>query len=220
MTRRIVLGLAIGVALLLVIDALAIRLGLAAGALPTMSGTTPWIVSRAAGVTAFAALAVDVIAGLALSSGALDRVIPRARSLELHRSLSVVALSLTAVHALALLVDRFVRFDVLSVLVPFASPYRSLAVGLGVLAAYAALLVHASFGWRKRLGPKTWRKLHYLSFVAFAGALVHGLAAGSDRDAAGVRLLYAATAAIVIALGAARVRRAGTRPQRTRLPAP
>lgn len=215
MTRRIALGVALGVGLLIVLDAVAVRLGVAAGALPTIAGPSPWLVSRAAGLTAFVALALDVIVGLAMSTGALDRHLPRARTLELHRWLSTVALGLTAAHALALLADRAVRFDALDVLVPFASSYRAWAVGLGVLAAYAALVVHASFGWRKRLGARTWRRLHHLSFVAFAGALVHGLAAGSDRGAAGVQLLYLASATVVAGLVVVRLtsarRRGGRR---------
>jgi DMSO/TMAO reductase YedYZ heme-binding membrane subunit len=216
--RRLALGVAIGLGLLLVVDALAVRLGIAPGVLPTVAGTTPWILSRAAGVTAYLALALDVIAGLALSTGAFDRVVPRARSLELHRSLSVVALALTGLHTGALLVDRFIRFDVLAVLVPFASSYRAPAVALGVAAAYAALVVHLSFGWRKRLGPKTWRRLHYTSFAAFAAALLHGLLAGSDTGATGMRLLYAATAIAIVALVAIRLTasrvRAARRPAR------
>lgn len=206
-TTAVALGLAVGLALLLVLDALAVRLGLADGALPRLSGTSAWLLSRAAGVTAYLALALDVIFGLLVSTRAADRWIPRGRTVELHRWLSTVALSLTGVHAVALLADRFIRFDVLDLLVPFVSSYRSLAVGLGVLAAYAALLVHASFGWRKRLGPRTWRRLHALSFAAFAGALVHGLLAGSDRGAPAVQLLYAVTGGTVVALVALRLRR-------------
>lgn len=214
--RPLALGLAIGGAVLLVLDAIATRAGLAHGVLPTLAGTAPWTLSRAAGVTAFAALALDVIAGLAMSTGVGDRALPRARSLELHRTLSAVALALTGLHALALLVDRFIRFDVVAVLVPLASPYRAPAVALGVIAAYAALVVHLSFDWRKRLGTRTWRRLHHLAFVAFAGALLHAIAAGTDRGARPLQLLYATTALVVLALVGVRLRgrRSRARPAR------
>jgi sulfoxide reductase heme-binding subunit YedZ len=116
-----------------------------------------------------------------------------------------VALGLTAAHALALLLDRAFRFDALAVLLPSAAPYRPLAVGLGVLAAYAALVVHLSFGWRKRLGARAWRRLHQLSFVAYAAALVHGLTAGGGRGATGTRVVGAASALVIAALVARRV---------------
>lgn len=197
MRKRVALGIAIGGALLLVLDAAAVRLGLAAGAIPKLPGTSLWITSRAAGVTAFLALTLDVVFGLFVSTRAADRLIPRARSVELHRWLSTVALSLTAVHAAALFGDAFVRFDVLDLLVPFASSYRPFAIAYGVLAAYAALLVHASFSFRRRLGAKTWRKLHYLSFFVFVATLLHGWLAGSDSGSCGMQALYVSSATVV-----------------------
>ena len=163
-------GVALGALALVVLDALAVRAGVGAGALPTLASAAAWVTSRAAGVTAFLALSLSVAAGLLLSTGVADRWLPRARSLELHRWLSAIALGTTALHAVALLVDRHVRFDALDVLVPLLAPYRPIAVALGVAAAYLALVVHLSFGWRKRLGARRWRSLHYASFAAYAAA--------------------------------------------------
>lgn len=198
MRRQIALGLVLGLLVLLVLDALVARMGLGASVLPQLAGSALWISSRAAGVTAFVALTLDVAFGLLVSTGAADRVLPRARIVDAHRWLSAATLSLTALHAGALLGDRFIRFDLLDVLIPFVSRYRPFAVGLGLLAAYAALLLHQSFTWRKRLGAKLWRSLHAISFVAYAAALLHGLYAGTDaRALAGV---YLASGALVGAL--------------------
>ncbi|MCC6214645.1 MAG: ferric reductase-like transmembrane domain-containing protein [Polyangiaceae bacterium] len=211
MRDRIVRGALAGSAVLLALDALALRAGLASGLLPKLAGSAAWVTSRAAGVTAFLALTIDVIFGLLLSTGATDRVIPRATSLELHRWTSAAALVLTGVHALALLGDRWVRFDVIDLVVPLASSYRPIAVGLGVVAAHGLLVVHLSFGWRKRLGPKAWRRLHYASFGVFLAALAHGLLAGSDTAAPGLRLMYLVALAgvgglVVLRAGAGRAR--------------
>jgi DMSO/TMAO reductase YedYZ heme-binding membrane subunit len=205
MRKRIVLGVAIGGALLLVLDAVAVRSGAAPGAIPKLAGSSLWITSRAAGITAYLALTLDVVFGLLVSTGAADRIIPRARSVETHRWLATAALSLTGLHALALLGDRFIHFDVLDLLVPLLSSYRSYAVALGVLAAYGALLVHASFSWRKRIGAKTWRKLHYVSFFVFVAALLHGMLAGSDSARPGLLAMYVSTATVVAVLVALRV---------------
>lgn len=201
MAKRLVLGLAIGGALLLLLDAVAARSGVVSGAIPKLAGTALWVTSRAAGVTAYVALSLDVVFGLFLSTSVADRLIPRARSVDVHRWLSSVALSLTAVHAVALLGDRFVRFDALDLLVPFLSSYRPLAVGLGVLALYAALTVHLSFFVRRRTGVKTWRRLHALSFLAFAAAALHGVLAGSDSGTPGLQALYVASGTLVASLG-------------------
>ncbi len=204
MRKRIALGIAIGGALLLVLDAVAVRAGVATGAIPKLAGTSLWVTSRAAGVTAFLALSLDVMFGLFVSTGAADRFIPRARSVDVHRWLSTVALTMVGIHALVLIGDRFARFDVLDLIIPFVSSYRSFAVALGVFAAYGALLVHASFFSRRRIGAKTWRKLHYTSFFVFAAALLHGILAGSDSSTAGMHALYASSVSIVGALAAYR----------------
>lgn len=205
MSRRLFAGLLLGLGTLAVLDAIAARAGLAPGALPRLAGTVAWTTSRAAGVTAFVALTLDVLFGLFVSTGAADAHIPRARSVEVHRWLSSVALSLTALHALVLTLDGFVRFDVLDAVVPLASAYRPFAVGLGVLAAWGAATVHGSFRIRRRLGAGTWRKLHYLSFAVFVSALAHGLLAGSDSGSRGMQALYATSAALVAALVLLRV---------------
>lgn len=183
MRRNLALGAAIGGLLLLVLEAIVTRTGLAAGALPKAAGSSLWITSRAAGVTAFLALSLEVALGLLLSTQVADRSLPRARVVEAHRWLSAVTLGMVAVHAAVLLGDRFIRFDILDLTVPFLAPYRPFAVGLGLLAAYVAFVVHHSFHWRKRLGVKVWRSLHQASFAAYGAALLHGVLAGTDSRA-------------------------------------
>ncbi len=195
MRRQLVLGVVLGAFVLLVLDAVVTRLGLGASAVPKLTGSSLWITSRAAGVTAFLALSLDVAFGLFISTRAADRAIPRARIVEAHRWLSAVTLTITAVHAGALLGDRFVRFDVLDLLVPFLSTYRPLSVGLGLLAAYVTIVVHHSFSWRKWLGAKVWRSLHYASFAAYAAALLHGVFAGTDTRA--LSGIYLSSAAVI-----------------------
>lgn len=204
--RSILVGLSLGAIGLLLLDAVAGRLGLDGGLGPDLPGGAAWSIARASGITAFLALSLDVIFGLFVSTGAADRLVPRASSVELHRWLSSAALSLTAAHLLALLVDPFVGYDVLDLLVPLASSYRPVAVGLGVLAAWGALVVHGSFAQRKRLGPKTWRRLHFVSFGVYAMALLHGVLAGTDTGQPGVLALYAASGSTVVVLVAIRLR--------------
>ncbi|MBS1120569.1 MAG: hypothetical protein H6Q90_2797, partial [Deltaproteobacteria bacterium] len=101
----------------------------------------------------------------------------------------------------------YIRFDLVDLAVPFASSYRPLAVGLGVIAAYLAVVVHVSFGLRRRLGTKLWRRLHALSFVAFVAASVHAIAAGSDSRTPWAVALYATPLGLVLALVVYRVAR-------------
>ncbi len=186
-----------GLLVLAIVEAMSVRLGMSAGISMHAHGPGAWISSRAAAVVAYIALALDAIFGLFLSSGAGDRLLARARSMELHRWLSGIAIGMAALHAVALLFDATVRFDVLDVLVPFASAYRPVAVGLGVLALYAMFVVRESFAWRARLGTRVWKKLHMLAFVAFAMATAHGLFAGSDTERPWMRAIYISAVACV-----------------------
>jgi predicted ferric reductase len=151
-------------------------------------------------VTAFVALALDVTFGLFLSTGAADRWISRARSVDVHRWLSSVTLVLVATHVLLLMGDGFVRFDVLDALVPFIAPYRPTAVALGVFATYLVIVVQVSFQLRHRIGTRTWRRLHHLTFVVFVLTTAHGVLAGSDTHMAWMRGVYFATAIIAAVL--------------------
>ncbi len=210
--RDVLRGIAIGIAILLVGGAIASRTGWIVTEVPRAASTAPWSIARATGFAAFAALALDVIAGLTLSTRVGGRRLARGALVELHGWLSPLAIALVLGHALVLLADGYIRFDALDVLVPFASPFRPVAVGLGVIAGYLALAVHASFALRRRIGTAWWRRLHYLSFVAFVAAAVHGVAAGTDRAQPWAIAIYSLPIAVVLGLLAIRIRRVVAQP--------
>ena len=189
----------------LVAEAIAVRCGLVADPIPKLAGTAAWTTSRAAGVTAFAALTLDVVFGMFVSTGVVDRWVPRGASVDVHRWLSSVSLAFVVVHVLALLGDATIRFDALDVLVPGLSPYRPGAVALGTFATYGAIVLHVSFGWRKRIGVRAWRALHFTAFAVFVAAVVHGLTAGSDTGRGGMRAIYLGAVAAVVGLVVLRV---------------
>lgn len=185
---------------LLVADALAVRLGWLDHPLPRLAGPGAWTCSRAAGVIAFVALTLDVLFGLFVSTGVLDRWVPRAASVDVHRWLSGVALTLIGVHAVALLADAWLKYDALDLVVPGLSSYRAGPVAIGILAMYGAVLVHQSFGWRKRIGVRAWRALHFVAFAVFVAAVAHGVLAGTDAHHTGMRALYVGAGVTVAAL--------------------
>ena len=66
-------------------------------------------------------------------------------------------------------------------------------------------VVSASFYLRRRIGQRAWRTLHYLTFLAFVGATVHGIAAGTDSATPGAWWLYVGSTTAVVFLLAYRV---------------
>jgi len=141
---------------------------------------TFWILARATGLTAYVLLTLSILAGLVVKSRPFGRALKAASVVDTHRFLSLLALGAIGLHGLALTLDQTVRIGLSSLLVPGLSGYRPLATGLGVVAAELAGLVIVSFPLRKRIGPRTWRRLHWATYGVFALATAHGLAAGTD----------------------------------------
>ena len=147
-----------------------------------------WMVARGAGLVAFGFLTLSVWLGLAMSTRLLASRHGK-RLLGLHRSLAWMGLSALALHAGALLVDPTIGFGPAALLVPFAAPWHPVAVAGGVIAGWLMLMLTVSFKFRKRIGQKTWRKLHFASFAAFVLAMLHAITAGTDLAGIGGPIL-------------------------------
>src|SRR4051812_8159410 len=100
-----------------------------------MSSQLTWYVARSAGMVAWALLSASVLWGLAMTTRVAGRRVRRAWILDLHRYLGGLAAIFTGVHVVAILLDSYVHFDLASVLLPFASAWRPVAVAWGVVAA-------------------------------------------------------------------------------------
>ena len=203
--RSVVRGALAGVLALLLLGAIAARAGWLVTSIPRPDGTGAWMFSRATGLLAYLVLTLDVVAGLLVSTRRGDALLPRGQLVDLHRWLSPLSLALVLAHGAVLLADRHVRFDAIDLLVPFASQRWPAAIAAGIVAAYLLLVVHLSFGLRKRIGPAVWRRLHYLAFVAFVLVTLHAIAVGTDRGNPWFAAVYAVSLATVITLVALRL---------------
>ena len=157
---------------------------------------TFWLLARASGMTAYLLLTASVLAGLVLKARPFRSLKP-AQVTDVHRFLALLGLGALALHGATLLLDKAVHIPVVALLVPGLSPYRPLAVGIGVLAAELMLVVYASFSQRKRIGTRTWRRLHYASYLVFAAATAHGLLAGTDTQRPWALAVYLLSVAAV-----------------------
>jgi hypothetical protein len=163
-----------------------------------------WYVARAAGLVAFGALTLSVWLGLGMSTRLLGP--RRHKSLfGWHQALAWTGLSMLALHAGALLFDPTLHFGLASVLAPFASAWRPVAVAAGVVAGWLTVVLAVSFRLRKRIGQRGWRRLHYATFAAFVLALGHAMTAGTDLRGLGGPLLATVAAAPVIWLTFVRI---------------
>ncbi len=164
-----------------------------------------WYLSRAAGFTAYGLLTTSMILGLLVRTRVAEPAVRRNASYDLHGFVSMAALACTVFHVLILLGDAYFEFTIRQLLLPFASPYRTLSVTVGVFAAYLLLIINLSWYLRSSIGYRGWRLLHYTAFGLFVGAAAHGVFAGTDSTQGWARGIYLISAAVVLTLLAYRV---------------
>jgi methionine sulfoxide reductase heme-binding subunit len=160
-----------------------------------------WLSSRAAGVVAFALIALSVVLGLAMA----NRLVRGLTFVKLHEHLALAGLVAIAVHAITLLGDRWLDPGAAGLLVPFAMDYRPVFTGVGVIAAYLAVLIGLSFYVRRRIHPRRWRKLHRLTILVYVLGAVHVVGAGTDAETTWLRAVLYATGAAILFLFLLRV---------------
>jgi sulfoxide reductase heme-binding subunit YedZ len=165
-----------------------------------LGSKSAWYLTRSAGVVAYLLLAASTIWGLLLSTKMLKEIVPAALALAMHNILSWLALTFTGAHMLSLLFDNYYSYTPVDLVIPFIGPFKPGWVGLGVLGFYVMLVTTLSFYVRKQLGQKTWRKLHYLTFAAYAFVTIHGFMAGTDSSNPGMRMIYLGSTLIVLFL--------------------
>ncbi|MEO8539511.1 MAG: hypothetical protein ABI577_07200 [bacterium] len=157
-----------------------------------------WYASRAAGVASYLFLWLGLVGGLLMSSAWFDGMLSRARLLAFHQSATIAGVLLGLGHGLVLIPDHWTQFGLFDVLVPFGSYYKTLLTGIGTLALYLSAIVSISFWFRKQIGMKAWRYLHYSSVLAFAGAFWHGISVGTDSRSTWLMLVYLTTTLAVV----------------------
>jgi sulfoxide reductase heme-binding subunit YedZ len=178
-----------------------------------------WIVLRAAGIGAYLMLFGAVAWGLAATTQVAGKRIARNTATLVHQFLSTATLVLLGVHLGGLLLDRFVPFRPIDLVVPFHATFEPVAVAVGILAMYVMVVVLGSSWLRKRVGTTWWRRLHMLAVPMFSLAMVHGIFAGTDTVRPWMWWTYVGTGGAVLFLVVLRGLTAGLRPERAARPA-
>jgi sulfoxide reductase heme-binding subunit YedZ len=137
-----------------------------------------WITSRAAGGAALILASAAVAVGLMMSA---KRQNGNKRDLRaIHEALSLTTLAMVAVHGLSLLGDSYLDPGLAGITIPFVGFYRPLWTGLGIVAGYGLAVLGLTYYMRDRIGAARWRKLHRITALFWALAVIHTIGAGSD----------------------------------------
>jgi sulfoxide reductase heme-binding subunit YedZ len=165
-----------------------------------------WFLGRGTGVVALVLLTAAVALGILNRSGRSLPGLPRFGLADLHRTASLTAAGLVALHVTTLLFDPYAQLRVLDLVWPFQGQYRPVYLGLGTLALDLLLVVIATSLMRHRLGPRAFHSVHWAVYALWPLALLHGLGIGTDAPAAWFTALAAGCAGVVAAAVSWRIR--------------
>lgn len=181
-----------------------------------------WDVARASAFVAFGCYTLVVAWGIGLSARSWR---PPAAALSFHRFLGSLGLVAIAIHVATLMLDRFARVTVSSLVGLDSRP----GVVVGAVALWLALALPLSFRLKQArwMSQRAWRSLHYFGYAMWGTALVHGVMTGTDSRSPWALATYAGSAAIVAGAAWYRwverplpKRRAAPAPARGRKPVP
>jgi hypothetical protein len=168
-----------------------------------------WYVTRGTGAVTLVLLTASVVLGILEIRAWRPVGVSLFAVSSLHRTFSLLALALLAVHITTTLLDPFPHIAVLTALVPFVTSYRPLWVGLGTIASDLLLALVVTSLVRRRLGYRAWRGVHWLAYLCWPVALLHGFGAGSDAKTGWMLVLASVCVGAVLLAVAARVSAAG-----------
>jgi sulfoxide reductase heme-binding subunit YedZ len=158
-----------------------------------------WYFARGTGLVSLVLLTVVVALGIGARSGRTAFGLPRFAVSMLHRNAALMAVILLAGHVLGLLLDPYAQLRLFDIVVPFAGNYRPFWQGLGTLAFDLVLALIATSLLRHRLGARAWRAVHWLAYLCWPIALLHGLETGTDGGTWWLRTIAGLCAAVVAA---------------------
>jgi sulfoxide reductase heme-binding subunit YedZ len=180
-----------------------------------------WAFARVSGLVDMVLLTGSVLLGILTRSGRPLPALPRVSLMLLHRNISLLAVVFLVFHVAPLLLDAYARVNLVDVVVPFLGSYKAFWQGLGTVALDLMAAVVATGLLRHRLGRRTFRAVHWLSYAMWPLALAHSVGNGTDATsapavAAAVVLCVAVLAAAAWRVSAgfletAAVRRGGAR---------
>jgi hypothetical protein len=165
---------------------------------PHVAELRPWLVARAAGFVGYLLLAVQVGIGLILSHPTNQTVWKLSKRLfSWHELLTVFVVAFVGCHIALLAVDPYADVGILGTLVPGLAGYRTPAIALGTITAYALLITAVTARWTRLLPRGAWVTIHRFAGLTFAAAWAHGVLAGTDTSP--LMALYLATGLPILA---------------------
>lgn len=171
----------------------------------TLPDQSLWWLNRSTGLVLLVLFTLVVILGIFSTQRAAGRRIPTFVPNQLHRTISLFAVALLIAHIVTAVLDDYVDIDWVDAVIPFASPYRPLWLGLGTVAVDLTIAVLVTSALKSRLSERNWHMVHLFSYAAWLVAVLHGLGTGTDSRNVAALAVYGICVIAVAASLAARL---------------
>jgi methionine sulfoxide reductase heme-binding subunit len=147
-----------------------------------VNSTLLWYTTRGAGAVVLLLFSATVVLGLLTNARFQTRGWPRFATAALHRDISLLALVFLVVHIVTAVVDPFTHLGLSAATVPFGSYYRTFWLGLGTVAFELILAIIGTSVARHLIGVRAWRTVHWLAYLTWPVAVLHGIGTGTDAS--------------------------------------
>ncbi len=137
------------------------------------------LLARVIGILGLSLLILSSFGGVLLVSRTAQKIKAkwlRGKTFKYHRLLSIIGASLFLLHPIPMIfANQTTAMEWFHVFVPFTAPKQTLLIAIGIMAAYALLIVTISSIFIKYMNRRFWRVLHYGTYAVLVLGLIHGL---------------------------------------------
>jgi len=130
------------------------------------------------GLAAMTLLTLNILLGLVMSvkhNPVRDWPHRRINTFKIHNWTAYIALSVAIIHPVIILFSSTAKFALIDILYPVNAPKQPWINVLGALALYSLAFVVVTSYFRRELGRKTWKSLHFTAYGTAMLFYIHGI---------------------------------------------
>jgi DMSO/TMAO reductase YedYZ heme-binding membrane subunit len=130
------------------------------------------------GLAALTLLTLNILIGLVMSvkyNPVRNWPHRRINTFKIHNWTAYIALTIAAIHPVIILFSPTAKFTLVDILYPVNAPRQPWINVLGALALYTLAFVVVTSFFRRELGRKKWKTLHFTAYGTAALFYVHGI---------------------------------------------
>ena len=130
------------------------------------------------GLAAISLLTLNILLGLVMSvkyNPVREWPHRRINTFKIHNWTAYIALTVAAIHPLIILFSATAKFRLIDIVYPVNAPKQPWINVLGALALYSLAFVVVTSYFRRELGRKTWKSLHFTAYGTALLFYIHGI---------------------------------------------